>query len=237
MGILTAIPEELDAILSVAREVRAERNGFLRARIGVTEVVLAAAGDGAGKAGRSAAALCETYAPAEILGAGVAGALSPELSAGELVASRQIYDASGPAPAPDERLLSRALSGAGVRSATLLTVAKPALSPSEKAVLATSIDGGAAAVDMESAVWAREAAAHGIPYVVIRAISDEAGERLPRYLSTCMDEDGSIRRSKVVARALAHPGSIPELLRMRRRVRDGARHLAAFLERFLSESV
>jgi adenosylhomocysteine nucleosidase len=88
---------------------------------------------------------------------------------------------------------------------------------------------------MESAAWAREAARRGIPYLVLRAISDAAADELPGYLSDCMDAQGSIRRSSVVGRALAHPSSIPVLLRMRRAVLDGSRRLAALLEHFLAE--
>ena len=89
---------------------------------------------------------------------------------------------------------------------------------------------------MESAAWARAAAAHGVAYVVIRAVSDDAFEELPAYLSRCMDKDGGIRRSAVALSALARPSTIPTLLQMRRRVRDCADRLAAFVEHFLAES-
>jgi hypothetical protein len=88
---------------------------------------------------------------------------------------------------------------------------------------------------MESAAWARAAAAHDIPFLIIRAVSDTSAEELPGYLAECMDRDGGIRRSAVALRALAHPGSIPTLLRMRRRVADCSQRLAAFVEHFAGE--
>ena len=86
--------------------------------------------------------------------------------------------------------------------------------------------GSPAAVDMESAAWARACAEAGVPYLILRAISDTADEDLPGYLAGCMDAQGSIRRAGVASGALRHPGSIPALLRMRRarrRVRPRAR--------------
>ena len=237
VAVVTAIPEELDAILSRAREVRRQRYGFFQGRIGASNVVLAATGDGVWQAGRRVAALCDVCRPSALLAAGVAGALSGQLRAGDLVASRRVRDASGEAPPPDDRLLSRALAASGVQAGTLVTVEKPAVTSAEKAVLAASLpDADPATVDMESAAWARESAARRIPYLIVRAVSDEAGEELPRYLSDCTDEKGSIHRRAVVARALANPTSIPALWRMWRRVRDGGARLADFIERFLSET-
>ena len=78
---------------------------------------------------------------------------------------------------------------------------------------------------MESASWARACASAGVPYVILRAISDTADEDLPGYLAACMDAEGSIRRSAVARGAVFHPGAIPALLRMRRRVAECGRAL------------
>jgi adenosylhomocysteine nucleosidase len=229
IGVVTAMPEELDAILARGCDARRERGGTIRARFGPANVLLAPAGDGAVKARRRAGELCDARVDA-LVGAGIAGALAAELSAGELVVGRCIRDASGEAPAPDPAMLSHALSADGVTSGTLLTVDRPLVSLKDKATLAGSGDCGAAAADMESAAWARAAAERGIPYLVIRAIGDEAGEELPRYLPECMDREGGLRRSAVVARALANPWTIPDLMRLRRRVLDVAQRLALFVE-------
>ncbi len=238
IGIVTAIPEELDAILARARDVRREPYRFFRAQIGATPVVLTVAGDGPHRGGRGAAALCDVYRPKALVGAGIAGALTPELRPGEVLVARRVVDQAGPAPAPDERLLARGLSILGVHEATFVTTREPAVSRGAKAALAALAgDAGIACVDMESAAWAREAADRRIPYAIVRAISDCAEEELPGYLSQCMDTDGSIRRSRVALRALFHPASIGTLLVMRRRVRECGAHLAAFLEHFLAEPV
>ena len=115
-----------------------------------------------------------------------------------------------------------------------MTVARPVTDAAEKNRLAASLE-GPSAVDMESASWARVAASRGIPYLVVRSISDRADEGLPDYLVACMGEDGAIRRGAVVARALARPSRIPGLVRLRRRTLDCGKALSLFLERFLAD--
>jgi len=235
LGVVTAMPEEHDAILSRGTCPRRERGGIIRVRFGASEVLLARVGDGAVRARRRAAQLCDDHRPDALIGAGIAGALSPELSAGELVIARRIRDRAGDTPAPDPAMLARALSADGVCGVTLVNVSKPLVSPDDKAALASSADGEPAAADMESAAWARAASERGVPYLVIRAIGDEAGERLPDYLPSCMDREGGLRRSAVVARALSSPWTIPELMRLRRRVLQVTTRLALFVEWMLRD--
>ena len=87
---------------------------------------------------------------------------------------------------------------------------------------------------MESAAWAKEAAARGIPYIVVRAVSDAVGDELPEFLTDSVGPDGSIRRAEVARRALVRPSSWGTLLRMRRRLLDCSDALGAFLARMLA---
>ena len=234
IAVVTAMKEEFEAVLSRAREARF-RGTFVEARIGTADVALCLTGDGAGNAGRAADMLCEAVRPAALLGAGVAGALSPGLAVGDVLVSRRIHDSHGDVVPPDARLLAQALENTQARAGTLLTVARPVVLASLKtALLQTLDDGGPAAADMESAAWARAAASRGIPYLIARAISDRAEEDLPEYLGRCVGLDGAIRRSSVVLSALGQPATIPALLRMRGRVLACAEKLAVFLEDFLS---
>jgi len=217
--IVTAIAEELAA--------------FARRRL-PGDVVAAATGEGPRNAARAAAVLCARHRPALLVGAGVAGALSSDLIVGDILVARRVLDSTGWAPPPDEKLVSRASAMPGARSGTLLSVDRPLVTAAEKAEWASKVGEAPAAVDMESAAWARAAAAQGVAYLVVRAVSDDALEELPGYLSRCMDEDGGIRRSAVALRALAQPSTIPTLLQMRRRVRDCADRLAAFVDHFLA---
>ncbi len=221
------------AILTALEE---ERAGIRRALPDSPGIVLTATGDGPRRAASGAARFLERYRPSAVIGAGLGGALTPGLEAGDLVASRRVRFSVGDAATPDARLLERA-QAAGAKPATLITVDRPIVSAAAKAALAGTAAGSSAdpiVADMESAAWAKEAAARGIPYLVVRAVSDAAGEELPEFLPDSVGPDGSIRRSEVVRRALVRPSSWGTLLRMRRRLHDCSDALGAFLARMLA---
>jgi adenosylhomocysteine nucleosidase len=228
--VVTALPEELAPILRrlLPTEDSLDGRRVYRARSGGRPLILAVTGDGAKAAALRAARLCEAHRPAALVGLGVAGALSPLLAPLDLVASARLRNGAGGAPPADPSLLASA-TAAGARAATLLTVAAPVVSAADKKALAATLPGELAAVDMESAAWARAAAGARVPFVVVRAISDAAAEELPAYLAECVGEDGGIRRSEVVRRAVFAPRSIPVLLRMRSRVARCAVGLSDFL--------
>ena len=227
--ILTAIPEERAAVQhALAARQRAG---------GTAGVHVVATGDGGVRAERVARQAIAAVRPASVVGAGVAGGLSEDLVPGEIVVSVRVLDAAEEAPPPDPVLVARALALPGLRAGTVVSVVRPALSVSQKAALRARAEaappagtagvGTASVVDMESAGWARACAAAGVPYVILRAVSDTADEDLPRYLALCMDNEGGIRRAAVARGAVLHPSSIPALLRMRRRVGECARSLGA----------
>jgi adenosylhomocysteine nucleosidase len=51
---------------------------------------------------------------------------------------------------------------------------------------------GALAVDMESHVAARVARKHGLPFAIVRIVSDEAGHLLPHAITVSMRADGGL---------------------------------------------
>lgn len=91
-----------------------------------------------------------------------------------------------------------------------------------------------AVVDLESSFYAAAAEDAGIPWVVVRAVSDTSSEALPVYLNQCRDTGGSIRRSAVFRRALRSPRTIPTLLRLRQRALWSGERLADAVERLIS---
>jgi adenosylhomocysteine nucleosidase len=239
IAVVTALKEELAPILKRTRGVsRAPGGGrIFFGRLGSVDAILAATGDGLFCARAGAQALLDAFRPTALYGAGIAGALSPKLSSGDLILSRRVRRRDGDGPPPDAALLSRALASPEEAVAgTLVTVERPVVTPEEKRRLASQLaDGEPAAVDMESVGWAEAAAARGVAYLVVRAISDEAGDGLPEFLPRCVASDGRLRRSAVVAHALTKPASVPTLFQLRRRLLAGSERVADFLERLLGE--
>jgi nucleoside phosphorylase len=71
---------------------------------------------------------------------------------------------------------------------------------------------GALAVDMESHHVARAAAARGLPFIAIRAISDRADQALPAIMASFVDQEGRTRMSAVLAALILGRVSVGELL-------------------------
>jgi nucleoside phosphorylase len=83
-------------------------------------------------------------------------------------------------------------------------------SPQEKA--AAFAQTGALAIDMESHHVARAAAAHGLPFIAIRAISDRADQTLPACLADFVDGEGRTKMSAVLAALIFGRVKLGELI-------------------------
>jgi nucleoside phosphorylase len=227
--IATALPEELGALLRRAPGGR-RVDGAWESSLGGRPVRLACTRSGPREAARGLDALLSRHPASLVIGAGVAGALTPQLDVGDVVVGRWVRDRDGDAPACDEPWRRRALE-LGARPAVAFSVDRVMTRPSDRAALAHALpEGVAGSVDMESAAWSRAAERRGSHCLIVRAISDAASDRLPEYLSDCLDARGSLSPSRVAVRALLRPTSLPSLLRLRRQVRDAAERLAEFLE-------
>jgi hypothetical protein len=123
----------------------------------------------------------------------------------------------------------------------VLTALRIADSVAEKRRLLKVVHGGGdtgpTVVDLESAAYAEAAVAEGIPWLVLRAVSDTADEALPGLLNRALDDGGAIRRGRVLAGLLGHPSALPQLLGLRRRVRGAAEVLARGVEALVAADV
>ena len=68
------------------------------------------------------------------------------------------------------------------------------------------------AIDMESHHVARAAAAHGLPFIAVRAISDQANETLPARLADFVDGDGRTKMNAVLAALIFGRVKLGELI-------------------------
>lgn len=208
---------------------------FFKGRIGHRSVVVAVTGDGPARAGEGARHAMESFTPDRVIVLGVAGALSPDLHVGSRVLATRVFDDEGSvwkANADDLVGLARA---AGARLGVALTGREIAASAERKAELRKrlaewigSAPGATEAmvVDLESAAIVEIADEHGIPWLVLRAVSDVSTQSLPAFLEGCRDGRGGVSRLCVALRALLRPRSMLRLLALRRRVRICAHGLA-----------
>jgi adenosylhomocysteine nucleosidase len=216
--------------LTAGRTVRRSGRRWTVGRLGDTPILTVVLGDGRTRATATLEALFSTFALRRILLIGVAGGLDPALTVGQVIVAERVLDGEHASPPPDPAWLAAAMA-TGLCPATVVTVQRIVVDPAEKALLGQRLldpagERRAAVVDLESAVLAHTAAAAGVPYLVLRAVSDGAEEALPPCLRRCQRPDGSIHQGKVALAALLSPTTIPQLLRLARRVNRCAEALA-----------
>lgn len=142
---------------------------------------------------------------------GIAGALSPALKIGDAVIAASIVDGAENFPvhagwaSAMHALLPHATSGVIAGSDAMLDdiAAKSTLYAQTKAD----------AVDMESHIVARAAAARGLPFAALRVISDAADDALPPAARVALGPDGAVRLGAVLLSVLAQPMQITALIR------------------------
>ena len=166
-----------------------------------------------------------------VISAGVCGALSPELRAGDLVLPESVIGPAAEWLNVTPTAYARATGLApGARGGTLTTAGDVVATAEAKAALFAQT--GAVAVDMESSLILTHAAGAGCPALVVRAVSDTAGESLPPELIELVDEDGRLRTARALSLAVTRPRLVPRALALRRATQRGlsavARLLAAF---------
>ena len=98
----------------------------------------------------------------------------------------------------------------GIKLGAILGLDRMLSSPREKA------DGfarrGTLAIDMESHHVARAAGERGLPFIAVRAISDQADEVLPAIMATFVDAEGQTKMSAVLAALVFRRVRLGELL-------------------------
>jgi adenosylhomocysteine nucleosidase len=146
-----------------------------------------------------------------VISIGLAGGLSPLLNVSDVVIADQIYFGAEKWRCDSlwrvalAAKLPRSHQGPIAGSSTVLDTAD------SKAALYDAT--GALAVDMESQVAARFAAARGLKLAALRVISDDAGHVLPPAALVAMTPDGGIALGRVLWSVLTKPQQIPALIR------------------------
>lgn len=209
IAVVFALPEE-------SREFRRR----LAASPLASQVRVTHSGAGAEAAAKHIARVL-TDRPALVIAAGFAGGLDPALRVGDLVVATNFSD---------HEVSARAR---GVTRGAFAHAGLPVESVAAKAALARATD--AIAVDMESPPVAAACARAGVPLLVVRAISDPAGEPLPVPFAEWFDlARQRPRPARLVAWLLLHPTHIAPFARFVRGLAPARRALAEFLMDFLT---
>lgn len=162
--------------VEVRRRWQAGKSIYREAYFEGVELVIVKCGIGPA---RAAAAMQNLAAkPAVIIGAGTAGALVEGLKVGDLIVSSHTVPGEGlgeplasSIPLAESVAAACRSQGKDYTIATIATVKRPVFLREERVILQKATN--AQAVDMESHVLALEAEKLGVPFVALRAISDD----------------------------------------------------------------
>ena len=166
---------------------------------------------------------------AGVVSFGLCGSLDPALKVGELVVGDAVTDGDAlyeADPAWADRIVA-ALPGA--TRGRFASAERPVGSVADKATLRAET--GAIAVDLESFAVAKLARWFGVPFAIVRAVSDDADRALPPAALVGLGQDGRPAIGAVLGSLRARPWQIGALVRTALEAEDGfhalerARHI------------
>jgi adenosylhomocysteine nucleosidase len=198
------------------------------------ELALLETGEGVANAERHIEAWLEQGAARAVLSIGFAGALSSLLQVGDLVIANDIRDSK---EKPDADLLSAARQvkiDAPVRFGVALTSHEILWKAESKRALASSLRATEIGfVDMESTAIAGVCGTRGVPFLIVRSITDLLDEDLPLDFNQYRNSDGRVDPKKVVNAAFLRPAAFKGLLELRKRSKLCAARMAEFVQRLV----
>ncbi|MEJ2084129.1 MAG: hypothetical protein P8Y44_00430 [Acidobacteriota bacterium] len=189
-------------------------------------VVVACTGDGAQAATRGLGRVLESQSCRAVVVIGVAGGLSPDLECGDVVVCSEVEAEDGSVVEMDPDLIAQARRYPPIKIGSTVSAEHVAVTETDKRCL--WLKHGSRpnqVVDLESVALSTVAQSFGLPCLVIRFVSDGPNERLPIDFNRFRNSDGGIDRARVLRQVIRRPHLMPELLRLRNRVRSGALEL------------
>lgn len=191
IGLIAAMPEEINAITSRMEKVNTRTVAHVEFRsghLGREEVVIALSGVGKVSAAIASTLMCQLYQPSCLISIGVAGGLLQSQQVGDLVISGSAVQADfdtsaidgpdgiGKVFQADENLIRRAIEAASQVNINWMVgeIATQDLfmaAPKDYERLLSRFE-EAACSEMEGAAVAQTARAFSIPFLVLRTLSD-----------------------------------------------------------------
>lgn len=185
------------------------------------DAVLLCGGIGYEAGKRAAEAVIEYAKPDVLIATGLAGGLKPEWTLGRTMVAAEVVD-----EATGRRFKTAYGEGTVVSSREIARAAK-------KRELAARF--AADVVDMEGAAVAEVAEAHGLPFLAVKAVSDEMDFELPP-LQEFVDAEGRFQGARFGFWAAWHPQWWAAVAQLKRRTDVAARGLAAKLRQVIAQA-
>jgi hypothetical protein len=200
------------------------------ALIGDTEAYVALAGVGA-RAAERIGDITACIEPNYAIMTGVAAGLKSDSRSGEVLVATETRElASEQGITTDPELLRKAVESGARLVPTFLTVPRIVRTVEEKIRLGLNAD----VADMESLPMMSLWAAHVIPALSLRVVLDPVNTPMAFDFESAMNNEGQIRKAKIVGQLLRSPKLLPSLIHLANQNRRALRNLADFLDRFLS---
>jgi len=196
------------------RRTRSEHGGRQYRFYESENAVLLCGGIGYEPGKRAAEAVVAHARPEVLIAAGLAGGLRAQWTLGRTMIARTVVD-----EATGRRFTTESGEGTVVSSREIASLEK-------KRALAQRFD--ADLVDMEGAVVAEVAQAHGLPFMAVKAVSDDFDSELPP-LQGFVDREGRFQSGRFLLHAAVHPRWWPMIARLKYRTDRAAEALAAVL--------
>jgi adenosylhomocysteine nucleosidase len=244
IALLAALPEEYRPVIRATggwrRVLRPHLRAFLR-EDGRTSCLLVETGMGGGRLSACFRTCLDLGFGDLVVSMGFAGGLAPDLHVGDLICGRRFLlweqrqtGVSGDCLRPDDpALLHRMLSGIRLRLADVVTVEGAADKPELSAAL--SRRGITPAVlDMESAPLAALSRQHAVPFLSLRAVSDELHSPVDFDPMALCDDSGRVRIPKVMSALAGRPSLGGSFYRCWRCSLRAGRALAGWAAAFLA---
>lgn len=229
VALFVAMPEEAVAIRGRIKPEMSGSDGRLHGTWANTSVRLQVSGPGVRQAEAAARRMFATARPSLALCVGLAGGLRHGLRRGDIVVAERVVDEFGRESYGCSQRFVESAERHGARRVHLMTHPRVVCSVAEKRLWSARAD----VVDMESLAVARVAADVGVPFAVLRVVSDAAVEGFPLDLNRYIDSDGNVRRLALAVAALMRPRGLAFLLGMRACARRASYRLATFLEHLM----
>jgi len=180
-------------------------------------------GIGAESARRAAEAVITKYSPELLISAGVAGSLVADLKVGATIFPATVIDSQD--ASRHETAIQHSPVGNTAVGRTILITYPEVATAAQKQQLAKSY--GAHAVDMEAAAVARAAQTHNLPFIAVKAISDDMNFEIPemsRFIS-----NGQFNTTRFVLHVALRPWLWLRVIRFARNTKIASENLCAWL--------